>query len=169
MFMIRFCGSKRNKFLKYLKKVFPKYMVFKYSMDYESSRHYTFFRYGNYFDFKRYPDDKFKKCMKNCYFYDFFFNENEKFEIFTLFKMQGYTLDMFGLDNALCDYFNLLDNVRVGLFKYKTKKKVNLIIIRISSIYHDEFYNLCNSLPINCGEVEYTDEKLYEKYKILKS
>ena len=130
-------GSRRNKFIKYLKTLFPEYALLKYNLDCisdeELNKPFNQFRYGKYNDLKRYPAKKLRQHINHTYAYVFAIPAEEwgSNKIFTLFELKGIQPDFLrGYSINLLEFFDQIPDVYCFSKPFKKHHNIELNITK---------------------------------------
>ena len=146
-YIFRLRGSRAVNFTKYLKKLFPEYLCFRYNIDKmtEIEINQSCYRYNNYLDYKRYPIDKLRDCFRKNPIIFFIVPDTIKCDLFTLFELQGAD-PKHSYNHEIREFFVKIPDVWSSIQSNKKYRNVDMevypVIRRFTSKNRSKYHKL---------------------------
>lgn len=161
-YIFRLRGSRTINFTKYLKKLFPEYLCFRYNIDKmtEIEINQSGYRYNNYLDYKRYPIDKIRDCFRKNPIMFFIVPDTIKCDLFTLFELQGADPKHI-YNHEIREFFDKIPDVWSSIQSNKKYRNIDMEVYFARKGYVPPY---AITIKPYYDKIEYSDKKIYNDY-----
>lgn len=159
-YIFRLRGSRAVNFTKYLKKLFPEYLCFRYNIDKmtEIEINQSAYRYNNYLDYKRYPINKMRDCFRKNPIVFFIVPDTIKCDLFTLFKLQGAD-PKHSYNHEIREFFDKIPDVWSSVWSNKKYRNIDMEVW-----FARKGYDPTYTIKPYYDKIEYSDKRIYNDY-----